>query len=241
MIKTETRIFAREPMAIFWPLVFPALLLVVRGFVLPGAREPSPDLGGARLVDLYTPVVLAFALITLGTSTLPVILATYRERGVLRRLSTTPVHPRRMVVSQLVVHLLVGTAGTVLALVAASTVFGVALPGSVLGFALAFALGAAAHFAIGVLLGAVAPTVSVSQGIGMALYFPLLFFAGVYFPRQVMPEALARISDLTPSGAVVQAFSDSFAGVIPTTSSLLVMAAYAVAFGAAAIRLFRWE
>lgn len=241
MIKIETKTFAREPMAMFWGLVFPALLLLVLGLVFPGAREPSPDLGGARLVDLYTPVVLALALITLGLSTLPTILATYRERGVLRRLATTPVHPARMVVSQLALHLMVAVVSTILALVLAVAVFDVALPQNLLGFLVVFLLGTASLFGLGLLIGAVAPTAASGQGIGMAVYFPLLFFAGVYFPREVMPDNLVRISDLTPSGALVQALTDSFAGRVPTASSLLVMAVFAAIFGFAAVRLFRWE
>ena len=87
---TEARVFAREPAGVFWGLVFPAVLLIVLGFAFPGAREPSDDLGGFRLVDLYSPIVLTLGLVTLAFATLPVILATYRERGVLRRISTTP-------------------------------------------------------------------------------------------------------------------------------------------------------
>lgn len=241
MIRTETKIFAREPMAVFWGLVFPSVLLVVLGLVLPGAREPSPDLGGLRVVDLYTPIVLGFALITLGISTLPTILATYRERGVLKRLATTPVAPSRMVVSQLAVHLLVAVISGFAALVVAWAVFDVPFPQNPWAFVLTFLLGAASLFGIGLVIGAVAPSAASGQGIGMAAYFPLLFFAGVYFPREVMPEGLARVSDFTPSGALVQALTDSFAGRIPAVSSLAIMAAFAAVFGFLAVRLFRWE
>lgn len=45
----------------------------------------------------------------------------------------------------------------------------------------------------------------------------------------------------TPAGAAVQAMSDSWAGNVPQTSSLLVMAAYAVVAGSLAVWLFRWD
>jgi ABC-2 type transport system permease protein len=76
---------------------------------------------------------------------------------------------------------------------------------------------------------------------GLAVYFPLLFFAGVYFPREVMSDSLRGISDLTPSGAVVQALGDTWAGNSASASSLLVMAAFAIVTALVAIRFFRWE
>lgn len=241
MIKTEVKIFAREPMAVFWGLVFPSLLLLVLGLAFPGAQDPSPDLGGARLVDLYTPIVLGLALITLGVNTLPMVLSLYRERGILRRLATTPVSPSRMVVSQLAVHGVIAVLSSMAAIALGWIVFDVAFPDNLAGLVVAFVMGTLALFAIGLFIGAIAPTASSGQGIAMGAYFPLLFFAGVYFPREVMPEGLLAVSDFTPSGALVEAFADVWAGGMPSLASIGVMAAYAVIFGLAAILLFRWE
>jgi ABC-2 type transport system permease protein len=228
-------------MALFWGLAFPAGLLVIIGLVFPGAQDPSPDLGGSRLVDLYAPVALGLALATLGISVLPVILATARERGVLRRLATTPVHPARMVMAQLLVHLAVAVVSGILAVAIGVAFLKVTVPENLPGFILAFLLGAASMFGIGLLIGALAPTASSAQGIGLTVYFPLLFFAGVYFPREVMSDGLRQISDLTPSGAAVQALGDAWAGRSASASSLLVMAAFAIVTALVAIRFFRWE
>lgn len=241
LTKVEAKIFAREPLAMFWGLIFPALLLLVLGFFFPGAREPSDDLGGLRLVDLYAPIVLGLALATLAFATLPAILATYRERGVLRRLSTTPVHPWRLVIAQLAVQVIVAVAAAALAIGVGSILFDIPIPENLPGFVLAFLLAATSMLAVGLLIGAVARTVSSGQGIGMAVYFPMLFFAGVYFPREGMPDGLRAVSDMTPSGAAVQAFSDTWSGLAPTTSSLLVMAAFALGAGLLAALVFRWE
>jgi ABC-2 type transport system permease protein len=241
MTTVEAKLFAREPLAMFWGLAFPAVLLLALGLFFPGGDTPSPDLDGYRLVDLYAPIVLALALATLAFATLPAILATYRERGVLRRLRTTPASPARLVNAQLILQVTVALVAGGLAVAAGVIVFDIPLPGSPVAFVLVYLLAAASMLAIGLLIGAVAPTVSSGQAIGMAVYFPMLFFAGVYFPRGAMSEGLRAVSDLTPSGAAVQALTDTWSGVAISTSSLIVMAAYAIGAGVLAALVFRWE
>jgi ABC-2 type transport system permease protein len=241
MAKTQTKVLLREPTAVFFGLVFPALLLLMIGLVFPGATEPSPDLSGRRLVDVYAPVTLALGLATVAISILPTTLGNDRERGVLRRLSTTPVHPRVLVVAHLTVQLLVAAFASIAALLVGALVLDVTLPQSPGWFVLSFLLAAAALLGLGLLIGAVVPTASAGQAAGMILYFPLLFFAGVWIPMEVMPQGVRVVSEYTPAGAGVQALSDAWVGSVPTTSNLLVMASYALATGLLATWMFRWE
>jgi ABC-2 type transport system permease protein len=69
----------------------------------------------------------------------------------------------------------------------------------------------------------------------------MMFFAGLWLPRAQMPPLLRHISDATPLGSAARAIGDTMAGHWPHALALGVMAAWAIACGAAAIRLFRWE
>lgn len=238
---TEAKLFARDKMSLFWGLVFPAVLFVALGAFFPGFRDPSPDLDGRRLIDLYAPIVLGLALATVAFTTLPVMLSTYRQFGILRRMRTTPVHPGRLLAAQLIVHLAVATTAMVLTVLIGVLAFHVELPGNLFAFVAVFLLAAASMLAMGLLIGAVAKTSSAGQGIGMAVYFPMLFFAGIYFPREAMPDTLRTVSDLSPSGAAVQALSDTWAGTAPSLSSVVVMAVFALIAAGLAAKLFRWE
>jgi hypothetical protein len=91
---TEARLFWRDPTGWFFALAFPPLLLVILGSI-PAFREPDAELGGLRVIDLYVPILVGFVLAMLAISVLPSYLATYREKGILRRLSVTPVQPSR--------------------------------------------------------------------------------------------------------------------------------------------------
>lgn len=241
LARTESRLFVRDPIALFFGLVFPAILLLALGYFFPGFDEPAADLDGARYIDVYGPIALVLGLATLGLVTLPPILGTYRQFGILRRLRTTPVHPARLLAAQLLVHLVVAILATVLAVLAVVAAFDVPFPEQPLWFVVSFLLAAASIFSIGLLVGALARTTTSGQAIGMGLYFPLLFFAGMWIPRSIMPDGLRTISDLTPLGSAVQALEDSWFGVTPDFTNLLVMAVYAVVLGFVAVRVFRWE
>ncbi len=241
MTSIEAKLFSRDRLAVFWALAFPALLLLILGFVFPGGTEPSADFGGYRLVDLYAPIILVLALATVAFASLPATLGGYREMGLFRRLSTTPVGPGRLVGAQLTVQVAVAVAACGLALIVAGAVFAIPMPANPIGFVLSFFLAAASMLAVGLFIGAWARTTSMGQGVGMAVYFPMLFFAGVYFPRGAMPEGLRLISDLSPAGAAVQALQDTWLGLTPSGSSLLVMAAYSLGFSLLATLFFRWE
>ena len=241
LTRTEGRLFRRDPIALFFGLVFPGLLLLALGYFFPGFDEPSADLDGASYIEVYSPMVLVLGLATLGLVTLPPILGTYRQFGILRRLRTTPVHPARLLWAQLAVHMVVAIAAAAIAVFVAVVAFDVTFPESPVWFVLSFLLAAASIFSIGLLVGALARTTTSGQAIGMALYFPMLFFAGLWIPRRIMPDGLLMVSDLTPLGSAVQALEDSWFGITPSAGNLAVMAVWAIVVGFIAVRVFRWE
>ena len=237
---TELKLFLRDPMAWFFALAFPPLLLVVLG-AIPAFRQPNPDIGGRRVIDLYVPIMVGFVLAMLAISVVPTVLATYREKGILRRLATTPVQPAGLLGAQMAMSLLLALVTVTLVLAVGVVAFGTAVPGQPAGFLLAFLLAAASLLAVGVLVAAVAPSGKAASGIGTVLFFPMMFFAGLWVPRDAMPEVLRRIGDFTPLGAAVQAMQDAITGAWPRPLHLAVLAGFTAVAGLAAAKLFRWE
>lgn len=237
----ESKLFLRDATSVILGIAFPALLLLLLGVAIPGFRDAADDLDGLRPIDIYVPIVLAVAIATVGVSVLPSYLATYRERGVLRRLATTPVGPVKLLGAQLAVNGAAALVAVALAVAVGTAGFGVDLPRQVPGFLIALVLGTAAMFAVGLLVAAVAPSAKTASGIGMMVYFPMLFAAGVWTPGPVMPDVVRQVSDFTPLGAASQAMQDAWDGTFPSALHLTVMAGYLLVAGALATRLFRWE
>ena len=239
--RTEAKLFFRDPVPLFFGLVFPTLLILALGFFFPGFDEPDPAFGGLRYIDVYSNTILALGLATLGLVTLPPILGLYRQLGILRRLRLTPVGPARLLVAQLIVHSAVALLSGGLAFTAALVFFDVPFPAEPLWFLVSFVLTTASIFAIGLLIGARVATTNGGVGWGMGLYFPMLFFAGLWVPRFVMSDGLRFISDLTPLGSGVQAMEDSWLGSGPDPLNLIVLLAWAVVVSGLAVRFFKWE
>lgn len=221
-------------------LVIPFVLMVIFGSI-PFYTQDRASLGHHSLFDAYLPILIGYALGLAALTGLSSVLATYREKGVLRRLRTTPAGALRVLAAQVIAQLAVVAVLVVLIIAAARLGYGVFLPRQVGGFIVAVLLAAAALLALGLLIAAVAKTGQAAQGIGLLLFFPLMFFAGLFFPIPVMPHFLQHLSHATPLGAAVQALSDAWVGQWPHPLQLWTLAAYAVGCGLAAARLFRWE
>lgn len=240
VLRTEFRLFRREPGAVFWIFLFPTLLLVILGSI-PSFRDADKALGGLRPVDAYTPIAVLIALIMSGVQSLPQALTGHRERGILRRMRLTPVRPSALLSAQMVVQGTVALASALLALAVGRLAFDVRLPEQPAGYLLALLLAAAAALALGSVVSALSRTTKIAGAIGSAVFFPMMFCAGVWLPVQEMPHTLARVVQLTPFGAAARALGQAAAGHWPGWTHLGVLAAWTVLLTAAAARWFRWE
>lgn len=237
---TETRLFFREPIGVVFTFALPPVLLVVLGAV-PAFREPSAGLGGLRVIDVYTPVVVSVAVATFALASLPPLFATYREKGILRRMRTTPVRPVVMLGAQLLMSAVLSAVAVLLVVAIAWLAYGVGLPRQPVGYLVALALTASAMFAVGLLVAALAPSGASASAVGLVLFFPMLFFAGLWIPRDSMNESLRTISDLVPLGAGVQSLQDTASGGWPQLLHLAILLGWTIVAGGLAARCFRWE
>ena len=86
---TELKLLLRTPAALFWGVGFPLVGLIVLGLI-PGTGKPVKAFGGASVRRLTCPHHHVHGRHD-GGAGLPATLVSYRERGILRRMFTTPV------------------------------------------------------------------------------------------------------------------------------------------------------
>ncbi len=240
LLLNESRLAWRTPIGLGAGLGLPLLLLIVFSLI-PGTMQPQSAFGGYSYLTLTFPILVALTILTLSMMTLPRSMIGYRQAGILRRLSVTPVPPWWLLAAQIVINLAITVAGLVILLVAAIVALNLDPPKNLLGFLVAYVLTVASLFAVGLCIAALSPNEAVAQVLGPFLFFGLLFFGGLWIPRPLMPPALIAIGDATPIGASVAAMQNAMGGSFPTLQSILVLAAYAAVLGYVAARWFRWE
>ncbi|QQZ58365.1 ABC transporter permease [Streptomyces microflavus] len=236
----EARLFLREPGSLFWVFAFPSVLLVILGFV-PAFKEAQDDLGGRRVIDLYVPISILLAMITAGVQAMPPVLTAYRERGILRRMSATPVRPSALLAAQILLHGAACLGSALLVTVVGRTAYGVPLPGQPAGYLLALLLSAAAALTLGATICALSRTAKAATAVGSVAYLVMMFTAGVWLPVQAMPDILRRVVEITPFGAASQALEQAASGSWPGWIHLGVLALWTAVTGVAASRMFRWQ
>lgn len=235
----EMKLLLREPIVLLFGVALPVVLLGVFGN-LSMMKTPDPNLGGLRVLDVYLPPLISVTITMLGLSTISAVLSNYRERGILKRLATTPAKPLALLLAEMVVHLVVMAVTVALLLFVGIGLMDIPAPKNFAGFVVAFLLAAASVFAIGLLVAALAPNARAGSGLGSILFFPVVFFAGLWTPGPAMPEILRQIAVFTPLGAGSQAMQMAWDGDWWQPLRLGVMVVYAVGGCLAASRLFRW-
>ena len=240
IILNEARLAWRLPAGLIFGVAVPLLLVIIFGEI-PGMHQPQASMGGLTLFPVYIPILISMAIAILALISLPAALVSYRDQGILRRLSTTPVPPSWMLAAQLVINFCIIVTSLLIVIVVSITAFGLGVPKNPGALVLAIVLSIAALFAIGLCIAAAARSGTAARAIGAAAFYPMLFFAGMWFPREMMPVILQDISNFTPLGAAVEAMQDAMQGQFPPAEPLLVLVGYALVFAFIARRFFRWD
>jgi ABC-2 type transport system permease protein len=234
LVRTELTLMTREPLTVIFVFVFPVVTMLIIGGSF--GTTPTVAFDGVNPSHWYVASYLSVVIAATGLIMVPVHLASYRERGVLRRFAAAGFPRWSFALAQLVTGLVAIAAGSAILLIVAAPVYGLPPTHQMARVVAAFALGAVAFVSIGVLLGAVLPSARAAQAVGLILFFPSFLLGAGGPPPHVMGAALRGIAGYLPLTRVTDAVRDPWLGTGTATGSLIVVAVLA---GAAAILAVR--
>jgi ABC-2 type transport system permease protein len=237
----EAKLFLRQPITAFFTLVFPLMLLFLFGSIY--GNKPTPYFGGYGSVDVSVPAYMAMIIATSGLLSLTIIMAAYRELGILRRLKVTPLRPQTMLTAQVIVIFLMTALGMFLLILAGKLVYGLRFSGDPFSIFSAFVLSSLSFFSLGFVLAGLVPTARSAQIVAMVLFYPMIFLSGATIPREELPETIRQIAQILPLTHVVTLLrglwtGDSWSGHFTEVWFLAAMLVVGVIL---TTKTFRWE
>jgi ABC-2 type transport system permease protein len=234
LIRAEFRLTLRDPLVLTFVLVFPIVTMLIIG----GAFGTTPDAAfeGQNPAHWYVASYFTVVIAATGLVMLPVHLASYRERGVLRRFAAAGFPRWSFAVTELVLGLVtIAVAGVVLLAVAAP-VYGVPEVHDLGRVALGLLFGSIAFISLGVLLGTLLPSARAAQAVGLMLFFPSFLLGAGGPPPHVMGPVLRQVGDALPLTWVTTAIRQPWLGIGTPTGTLMEVVGLAVVATAVAAR-----
>jgi ABC-2 type transport system permease protein len=222
---TEMKLFMREPMVLTFVFAFPVLTVLVLGGVF---DDDDPNFEGALPSDYYLAAYIGVVIAAIGLIMLPVHLASYRERGVLRRFDVSHYPRWALPAAWILVAMVITVVAVAILLVTGDLVYGLPNPDNLPGVAVGALLGAFAFISIGITLGMALPTARSAQGLGMLLFFPFFLLGGAGPPPDAMGDPMSSIANVVPLTHVVRSIQDPWLDLGSGTSHLIVLAALAL-------------
>jgi ABC-2 type transport system permease protein len=237
----EVKLYFRFPIAAFFTLALMPMILVILGAIF--GNEPSPIYGGAGFLDTAVPGFIALVIAISAVMSMPLALANYRERGILRRYRATPVSPAAVLGAQLVTQFAMTFLGMLLLILIGKVFFNLRFEGNIASVLAAFTLGCLSFFSIGLLLAGVLPNTRVGTIIGNVLLQPMVYLSGVTIPREVMSKGMQDAIRFNPLTHVVTLMQGMWRGDAWSQhqSEVVILGAILVVAGLIAVRVFRWE
>ncbi len=240
----ELKLFVRDPLTLIFTFAFPFFILFILDGIFGNDIKNQDDIRvwrGVGPADYYTPAYVGLVMSSIGLLALPLRLAGYRERGVLRRYRASSLPIGALIGSQIAVATLMSIIGAITITLVSRLAFGAILPREPETVLAAFILAMLAFAAIGVFLGAVLPNARSAQACGQILFFVMMFISGAGPPREVLTGSMRAVSDFLPLTHVILVLQNPWIGDGWHVSSSLVTAGFLLVPGALGALLFRWE
>lgn len=229
-MKQETLLLLREPIAVFFSLGFPLVILAFIGTAY--AEEEVDD--GIRFIEIMFPALIGTVAANITTMGMPGYFADLRSRGVLKRYRSLPVQ-----------RWMIGAAieGSLLVLMAISTAIIAFTVGIVYGLRiealspafLVLMIGLIAWLScLGLFLGSIPMKARTIQAISAAVFFLMFFGSGYAAPIDGLPGWLQAIATYNPLriwfDALVNVYLDQGIGVGDALGLVLTLAVFLATF-----------
>lgn len=241
MIKIELRLALRSMDNILFGILFPIGLTLILGVIY--GDKPAFEGAGYTFMQQSFGAVISIGICATGLMGIPLSVADYRHKKILKRYQVTPISPGILLFSQLIVQLFIAVISSVGVYLVMKVFYGYKMLGSLGIFLLAYLLVLAAIYGLGMMLASISPNIKTANLLCTIVYFPMIFLSGATVPYEVLPIVLQKVTDILPLTHGIKLLKGFSLGKMPEhlLLSIIIMNIIAVITIFISIKTFKWE
>ena len=242
-MRSQNRTFWRNPVAAFFTLGLPLIMLVLFGSLF--SRDVDVGFGLISAAQFYTPSLAAFTAANAALANLGITLAFQRQFGLLKRIRGTPLPPSAFLAGSLASAVWIALLGTLIMMLVGVLFFDVGIAAAKIPAAIvSFCVGTAAFAGLGLTLAALAPSGNTAPAVSNAVILPMAFVSNIFVAVEDPPAWVRILGDVLPLKHFGRAFSAAFHPAVPAPAwqgtDLAILAGWGVAGAIVAWRFFDW-
>ena len=241
LFKNELKLNIRNMNMIIFAVIMPLVVLIILGIIY--GTKPAADGAEYTFLEQSFGAICTISICAGGLMGLPLVVAEYRERKILKRFQVTPVSPLKLLLVELSIYVVYCIVSMITLIPAAMLIWNVRIKGSLIAFLGSWLLTMISTLSIGMMVGGVAKNSKSASVIACILYFPMLIFSGTTLPFEVMPPAMKRIVSVFPLTQGIELMKSAFLGstIDNVWVPIAIMSAVTVVCTGIAVKFFKWE
>lgn len=195
-------------------------------------------------IDFMVPGILAMTIMFAGLMGYAEEIATYREKGILRRIKASPISLPTFLSSGIASVLIFSLIQAVLVLLVGVLAFGVEIAGNYLYMAIVVLIGSISFLSLGFMISSLVKTGKTATLAANAVGLPMMFLSGIFFSLDWVPRALAIIAQFLPLyyfGHGLREVMINQASLVDIWVDLAVLVGFGIACFVISVKFFRWE
>ncbi|MDD3719677.1 MAG: ABC transporter permease [Actinomycetota bacterium] len=207
-------------------------------------EEEAQDVKDFEYIDFMVPGIIAITLMFGGLMGYNLEIASYREKGILRRIKVSPLSLPTFLAGGIFNVLVFTLVQTVLLLLVGTLVFNLSINANYLYLAVLVLIGALSFLALGFLIASLTKNMRSASLAANAVSMPMMFLSGVFFSVDWVPAPLKIIAQCLPLyylGDGLREVMTNSAGLLDIWLDLVVLVGMGLIAFIASVRFFRWE
>jgi ABC-2 type transport system permease protein len=241
MFKIESKLTMRGMDSVIFGIFFPMGIAIILGLIY--GRKLAFDGAEYTFIEQSFGAMISIGICATGLMGIPLTIADYRHRKILKRFQVTPVSPGMLLLAQVSVQFMISISSAVGVYLIVKLFFGYQMRGSIGGFVLSYLLVMLAMYGLGMMVASIAPNLKMANLLCTLLYFPMIFLSGATVPYEVMPEPMQKVMNVLPLTQGIKLLKGFSLGLPPENMlvAICIIGGISVISIVLAVKFFSWE